>query len=107
MLGVVQDANVHPVRRQRFAEGGDRSVADTADGHLVACVVHDDIDRCFAVNRGILLNRDQGEAPPGCVGIGKVLVGERRPHVLRRYFPALGVGQMLNHLGELDLESAR
>ena len=107
MLGVVQDAYVDPVLGERIAEGRHRAIAATGQLHGLAAIDQDDVDRGIPVDVGLLLDRLQRESAPGRRGIGQVLGGEHRPHLLGRDLATLLVGDPLDHLRELDLEPAR
>ena len=52
-----------------------------------------------------MLDRLQGETAPRSLGIGEVLAGEDRPHVAGADLAALVIGDRLDDLRELDLQS--
>ena len=105
MLGVVEHVDVDSDRAECVDERRERAVAGADDLGLLAVDLDGGLDR---VGAAVGLGGDDPLADPlqrahRC----QVLVGEDVPHLLRRDLAALAVGDLLDHLGELDLQPAR
>src|SRR5690606_22374923 len=108
VLGVVQDAHVDLLLRERLDEAVQRAVADAGDLALLAVDEEGDGDAVGAVARGLLAHVAEAVAAPAVRLIlrGQILVGERVPERLGADLAAVGVRLLLDDAGELDLEAA-
>src|SRR5690625_2711185 len=109
VLGVVQDPHLDLVLGQCLDEAVEGTVADPGDFVLLAVDHQRHGDAVGAVTGGFLTDVAETEAAPApaLVGGGQVLVGEAVPQLLGSDLAALGVGEVLDDAGELDLQAAR